>query len=209
MILYVDANYLSPYAMSAYVALREKDLAFELHPLNLRKSEQTSAAYATISNTQRVPALADNHHNLNLSESSAIAEYLDERYPGHGHHLYPADIAARAKARELQAWLRSDLMPIRKERSTEVIFFQRSLPPLSAKAQTAANKLFHAAAQLLQPGQTHLFGEWCIADTDLALMLNRLALADDPMPEYLMHYASLQWQRPSVQDWINLPRQNR
>lgn len=209
MILYVDANYLSPYAMSAYVALREKDLAFELRLLDLRKYDHTSAAYAAISNTQRVPALVDEQHNFNLSESSAIAEYIDERYRGQGRQLYPAELSARAKARQLQAWLRSDLMSIREERSTEVVFLKRSPAPLSAKAQTAANKLFHAAGQLLQPGQTHLFDEWCIADTDLALMLNRLILADDPVPEYLISYASLQWQRSSVQDWVNLPRQIR
>lgn len=207
MILYVDANYLSPYAMSAYVALREKGLAFELRLLNLQKAEQASAAYAAISNTQRVPALVDNAHNFNLSESSAIAEYIDERYRERGHSLYPADISARAKARELQAWLRSDLQHIREERPTEVVFLKRSPAPLSAKAQTAANKLFHAATQLLQPGQQHLFDEWSIADTDLALMLNRLVLAEDPVPEHLVHYAYLQWQRPSVQDWVTLPRQ--
>jgi glutathione S-transferase len=202
MILYVDTNYLSPYAMSAYIALREKGLAFELRRVDLGKSEQSLPAFTAISATQRVPLLAD--EEFYLSESSAIAEYIDERYTG--PRLYPEDLRERAKAREIQAWLRSDLLAIREERSTEVVFLQRSPPPLSAKAQTAANKLFHAAGELLQPGQLHIFEDWCLADTDLALMLNRLVLAGDPVPEHLAHYAQLQWQRPSIHDWVSLPR---
>lgn len=202
MILYVDAHYLSPYALSAFVALREKGLTFELRLLDLQKSEQSSPAYAELSNTQRVPAIVDD--DFSLSESSAISEYIDECYIG--PRLYPRDLLERAQARALQAWLRSDLLPIREERSTEVLFLDSSPMPLSARAQAAANKLFHAAAQLLQPGQQHLFDHWCIADTDLALMINRLVLAGDPVPEHLADYATSQWQRPSVQDWLKLPR---
>lgn len=204
MILYVDANYLSPYAMSAYIALREKGLEFEVRLINLRNKEQALPEYAAVSSTQRVPTLVDSKQHFNLSESSAITEYIDEQYSG--TPLYPSDIHSKAKARELQAWLRSDLLPIREERSTEVVFLTRSPPPLSAQAQTAANKLFHAAAQLLEPGQTYLFGDWSITDTDLAVMINRLVLAGDPVPEHLADYAELQWQRPSVQEWVNLPR---
>jgi hypothetical protein len=39
------------------------------------------------------------------------------------------DIQSRAKSREIQAWLRSDLTPIRMERSTEFVFLKRSPPP--------------------------------------------------------------------------------
>ncbi|MDE0855534.1 MAG: glutathione transferase, partial [Nevskia sp.] len=128
MKLYVDSSYLSPYAMSVFVALREKGIPFELALVDLKRSEQLSDAYAAVSKTLRVPSISDD--GFNLSESSAICEYLDERYPGPA--LYPAEVRARAKAREVQAWLRSDLMPIREERSTEVVFLRRPVPPLSA-----------------------------------------------------------------------------
>jgi glutathione S-transferase len=51
-----------------------------------------------------------------------------------------------------------------------------------------------------------LFDNWCIADTDLALMLNRLILNGDDVPDDLASYAARQWQRASVQLWINLNR---
>jgi glutathione S-transferase len=50
-----------------------------------------------------VPLLVDG--GFSLSESSAITEYLDEVYPG--APLYPRDPQARARARQVQAWLRS------------------------------------------------------------------------------------------------------
>jgi glutathione S-transferase len=63
-----------------------------------------------------------------------------------------------------------------------------------------------ANSLLLSPGAQSLFDEWCIADLDLALMLNRLVLNGDDVPEHLADYARHQWQRPSVQRWVQLQR---
>lgn len=202
MILYIDSHALSPYAMSAYVALREKGIPFETRLVNLQQAEHRLPGFSAISRTQRVPTMDD--HGFHLAESSAICEYIDEHYPG--PPLYPAALQSRAKAREIQAWLRSDLAALREERSTEHVFLTRHAPPLSPRAQQAADKLFHTASQLLQPGQPTLFDAWCIADTDLALMLNRLVFAGNTVPAMLAEYARQQWQRPAVQAWATLSR---
>jgi len=202
MKLYIDSNYLSPYAMSAFVALREKNVPFDMVLVNLQQNEHWADDYVEISSLRRVPAISDN--GFHLSESSAICEYIEDRYSGTA--LYPANIKDKAKAREIQAWLRSDLMPIRQERSTEVIFMKSAAPPLSDVAQAAAQKLFLVAEKLLPASKQNLFGEWSIADTDLALMLNRLVFAGDEVPERLVLYAKLQWQRTSVQEWVNKVR---
>ena len=55
-------------------------------------------------------------------------------------------------------------------------------------------------------GATSLFGQWCIADTDLALMLNRLIMNGDEIPHKLKEFANHQWQRPSVQQWVTKTR---
>ena len=198
MKLYVDSNFLSPYAMSAFVALREKAVPFEIVPLNLQAGEHKQGGLAGLSTTLRVPTLSDG--GFHLSESSAIAEYLEDTLAG--VHLYPVDPKAKAKAREIQAWIRSDLLSLRVERTTEVVFLERSPEPLSDAARAAADKLLAAAEQLLSPGAEHLFGEWSIADTDLALMLMRLLRAGDEVPERLADYAHMQWLRPSVQEWV-------
>lgn len=200
--LYVDSLFTSPYAMSVFVALREKGLAFETLTLDLDAGQTQAADYAQRSLTQRVPTLVDG--DFALSESSAITEYLDQAYPE--TRVYPADVQQRARARQVQAWLRSDLLPIRQERSTLVVFCGQKRPPLSAEAQVAATKLISAAQALLADNREYLCGQWSIADVDLAVMLNRLILNGDAMPAQLVAYAQRQWQRPSVREWVELRR---
>lgn len=200
--LYTDIELTSPYAMSVFVALHEKGLDFDLQKVDLAASAQDQPDYATKSLTQRVPTLV--HEGFALSESSAITEYLDEVFP-HAP-LYPKEIKQRARARQIQAWLRSDLMPIRSERSALGVFYGEKFPPLSAEAKAAAQQLFFVAGALLDHGGEHLFGNWSIADTDLALMLNRLVIHGDSVPDHLAAFAIRQWQRSSVQLWVNQQR---
>ena len=200
--LYVDSLFTSPYAMSVFVALREKGLTFETLTLDLDAGQNQAADYARRSLTQRVPTLLDG--DFALSESSAITEYLDQAYPE--TRVYPADVQQRARARQVQAWLRSDLLPIRQERSTLVVFCGQKRPPLSAEAQAAATKLISAAQALLADNREYLCGQWSIADVDLAVMLNRLILNGDAVPTQLVAYAQRQWQRPSVREWVELRR---
>ena len=198
MLLYVDSQFASPYAMSAFVALRTKRLEFEMHCIDLSSSENLTREYATASLTARVPTLVNG--SFTLSESSAISEYLEELYPDPG--LYPANTEARARARQVQTWLRSDLLSLRQDRSTEVVFYRPTSASLTPAGTAAAEKLVRIAGSLLDHGGDNLFGDWCIADTDLALMLNRLVLNGDPVPAQLSAYASRQWQHPAVQEWV-------
>ena len=200
--LYTDAQFASPYAMSVFVALDEKRLHFDLSTVDLGSNANHEASYAAKSLTQRVPTLT--HGDFTLSESSAITEYLDDAFPE--TLVYPQDRYLRARARQVQAWLRSDLMPIRQERSTEVVFYGSPGAVLTPAADAAAQKLFSAAETLLSGDTENLFGTWCIADMDLALMLNRLILNGDRVPTKLIDYAVRQWERPSVRRWVEMNR---
>lgn len=200
--LWSDACFFSPYVMSVFVSLSEKGVPFSLQHVDLASQQHLEKAFGEISLTRRVPALQID--DFLLSESSAIAEYLEERFPAPEYErLYPKNREKRAKAREIQAWLRSDFLPIRQQRPTEVLFADEKFPPLTADAQASAQKLFDAVEHWLQPGQQNLFGEWSIADTDLAVMINRLALHGDPLPDSVADYAHFQWQRASVQLWLS------
>ncbi|MFG1174228.1 glutathione transferase [Erwiniaceae bacterium CAU 1747] len=201
IILWSDANFFSPYVMSVYVALSEKGLPFTLKRVDLAGREHHQQAYGAISMTQRVPTLQVD--DFLLSESSAITEYLEDRFPAPEYErLYPRDRQHRARTRELQAWLRSDFMPIRQQRPTEVLFAGARFAPLDQAGKASAGKLIAAAERLLPVGQQNLFGEWTIADTDFAVMLNRLVLHDDAVPQRIADYAHFQWQRASVQLWL-------
>lgn len=202
LLLYTDARFLSPYAMSAFVALHEKGLPFRMAGVDLAQRAQHRPDFAGFLSTQRVPLLI--HGDFALAESSAITEYLDDVFEG--PRLYPADPRERALARQIQAWLRSDFLPIRAERPTDVVFLRPTDAPLSDAAAEALGKLCRAAEALLAPGASHLFGAWCIADLDLAMMLQRLVGNGDALPERLADYARQQWQRPAVQRWVTLER---
>lgn len=203
MTLWSDANYFSPYVMSVYVALKEKGLNFTLQTIDLAAGQNLQPGWKGYDLTRRVPVLAVD--DFILSESSAIDEYLEERFaPPTWERIYPLDIDKRARARQIQAWLRSDLAPIREKRSTDVVFGGAKKPALSEAGEQAAEKLIAMVEATLPAGQQNLFGEWCIADTDLALMLNRLILNGDAVPERLQDYAAFQWQRASVQRYIAL-----
>lgn len=202
MRLYVDSKFTSPYAMSVFVCLRTKGLDFELKTIDLDAKQNHSNDYFLSSVTSRVPAFIDGQ--FSLSESSAIAEYLEEIKPN--PNLYPADIQDRAKARQIQAWLRSDLLALREDRSTEVIFYKPVSAALTAAGQIATQKLIRVASLLLDDGRMNLFESWSIADTDLALMLNRLIFNGDSVPALLKKYAEFQWKNPAIREWMELKR---
>ncbi|WP_374581311.1 glutathione transferase [Pseudoduganella sp.] len=197
--LYVDSQFTSPYAISAFVALREKGLDFELETVDLEAGKNKELSYTGKALTGRVPCLV--HNDFMLTESSAITEYLEEMFPAPEHRaLYPVLPQKRAIARQIQAWVRSDLLALREERSTYTVFYKRAEQPLSPAAQAAADKLVHLAERVIDG--PYLFGRWCIADTDLAIMLSRLVMNGDPVPQKLKDYVAHQWQRESLQDWL-------
>jgi glutathione S-transferase len=201
--LHVDANYESPWALCAFVALEEKKLSYELKTHTLSKKETFGPGFGA--RTNRVPALQ--RGAFWLAESVAIAEYLAESFPFPDHpRLFPENLEERATCREVQHWLRTDLMPLRQERPTTTLWFEQRLVKLSDAAKESAKRLVDVASTLVKPGQTTLFAQWCIADVDLALALQRLLPNGDSVPEPLAAYAKANWERPSVKKWHALPR---
>ncbi|HTP49326.1 MAG TPA: glutathione transferase [Anaeromyxobacteraceae bacterium] len=205
LVLWGDTQWESPYVFSAFVALEEKGLRYEMRLLSLAQGEAKKGDYAQRSVTGRVPALE--HGDFWLSESSAIDEYLEDAFPPPRFpRLYPEDPRQRARARQVQAWLRSDLLPLRVARPTRSLFFGEKVKALPPDAKEAVDRLFKAAEQLLRPGATSLFGFFSVADADLGLMLQRLVHNGDPVPERLHRYAQAVWNRPSVKKYVDHPR---
>ncbi|HVV49320.1 MAG TPA: glutathione transferase [Polyangia bacterium] len=209
LVLYGNDMWTSPYVLSAFVALTEKKLPFEVRTVALHAGAQQADDYVRTSFTARVPSLVDG--DFTLSESSAIVEYLEDKWPAPGHPaLLPAAPRDRARARQLMAWIRSDLAPLREERSSEYVFFPhaglRPYAPLTPAARRASEKLIGFAGRVVPPGGGPLFGAWSIADTDLAMMLQRLLKTGEPLPDPLRAFAEHEWQRPSVQAFVNAPR---
>ncbi len=176
----------SPYVLSCFVALREKQIPFELRTVSLQKGDHRQPPFVTLSLTARVPVLVDG--DLSLSESSAIVEYLDEKFPPPTYaRVLPVDTVHRARARQVMAWVRSDVAALREERSAEYVFLpagrrRRRRRRCRLPGQEAAEKVVRVASSLIPDGGGPLFDGWCIADTDLAMMLWRLSRTGYPLP---------------------------
>src|SRR4051812_37367720 len=117
--LFVDKFWISPYVFSCFVALEEKGLAFDTEVDSVYTGGHREPSYRDPSITGRVPALR--HGDFWVAESSAIVEYLEDAFPA--VKVLPVDVKERARARQVMAFVRSDLMPIREERPTTTLFY--------------------------------------------------------------------------------------
>ncbi|MGK0169751.1 MAG: glutathione S-transferase, partial [Gammaproteobacteria bacterium] len=106
--------------------------------------------------------------------------------------LHPSNACDRARARQIQAWLRRDFNPIRAERPTEVLFYDRENTPLSDLAKGSALRLLDDPSALVSNQTDHLYRQWRIADLDVAIMLNLLVTNGDSVPAPLVEYAARQ-----------------
>jgi glutathione S-transferase len=85
----------SPFSWRVQLVLEEKGLPYEPVLLSFEKGEHKAPEFMTRSPHGKVPALTDD--GVSLYESSAIVEYLEERYPA--PPVLPPDPAARAAVR--------------------------------------------------------------------------------------------------------------
>lgn len=90
------------------IGLNIKGLTYESLPVNLRRGEQRSAAYRDLNPQQLVPTLVDD--GFTLSQSLAILEYLDDRYPE--PRLLPEDPRSRAEVRSMALAIACDIHPL-------------------------------------------------------------------------------------------------
>lgn len=85
-----------------------KGLDYELHPINLRQGEQREKAYRRINPQGLVPFLVDGE--VQVGQSVAIMEYLDETYPA--HPLMPSAPEERARVRQIVNMIACDIHPL-------------------------------------------------------------------------------------------------
>jgi len=114
------------------IGLELKGLAWEARPVHLVRDggEQHRDAYRALNPQQQVPTLL--HEGHVLTQSLAILEYLDERFPQ--VPLLPADAAGRARVRALAQLVACDIHPINNLRVMQ--YLERDLQvPADARTQ--------------------------------------------------------------------------
>ncbi|MBW4551115.1 MAG: glutathione S-transferase family protein [Aphanocapsa sp. GSE-SYN-MK-11-07L] len=96
----------SLYARPVWLALLEKQLTFELIPVDLG-GQQFESDFLDLSPFGHIPVLVDG--DFHLIESLAILDYLEAKYPQ--FPLLPADAIALAKVRMAQFVSLNELLP--------------------------------------------------------------------------------------------------
>jgi glutathione S-transferase len=95
----------SPYAWKVWLALEHKGIPYEGKRLTFDPDQTKTPDFLKVNPRGRVPAIVDD--GFALSESNAIVEYLEDRYPE--KRLLPKDAKARGEARRLIAEADGDL----------------------------------------------------------------------------------------------------
>jgi maleylacetoacetate isomerase len=98
----------SPAAHRVRIALGVKGVGYEPVPVNLRRGNHRTLDYLGHNPQGLVPTLEDGE--LRLTQSLAIVEYIDERFPT--PPLLPTDLAGRALVRSLAQHIASDIAPM-------------------------------------------------------------------------------------------------
>ncbi|PHV10679.1 maleylacetoacetate isomerase [Chitinimonas sp. BJB300] len=92
------------------IALALKGLTYEAIPIHLLRDggQQQSVAYLAVNPQGLVPALIED--GSTITQSLAICEYLEERYPSPA--ILPADLLQKTKVRSLAYVIACDIHPI-------------------------------------------------------------------------------------------------
>jgi len=123
----------SPYAWKIWLALEHKQLPYEAKRMFFDNGDLTTPEFLAINPRHQVPTIVDN--GFALYESSAILEYLEDRYPDSGKPLWPKDVQARAIARRRVAEVSSFLDPINDKLLPAILVPAGKTPDEAAIAQ--------------------------------------------------------------------------
>lgn len=148
----------SSWSMRPWLVLKHTGQPFTETLIELRQEGATEAAIRPHSPSGLVPALRDG--DLVIWDSLAICEYLAETSPG----LWPADAAARARARTAAAEMHSGFHSLRGECPMELTLEPR-VAELSEATHKDIRRIVALWSDLLgRSGGPFLCGDWSIAD---------------------------------------------
>jgi glutathione S-transferase len=201
--LFVDGYFTSIWDASCFVSLTEKQLEFTASRALLRDGQALPPALRRETAIARIPALL--HGDFWLTESLAIVEYLEDAFPPPTWpRTLPDDPRARARARQIMAWMRFDQRALRDERPWQFsVYPGAQQPPLSPAAERNASELVDLVVRLSDAGE---LDDWNISHADLAFGLWRLARSDYPLPPVAQRVLDRNVERPSIRAYLEHPR---
>jgi glutathione S-transferase len=200
-----NKNY-SSWSMRPWVLMRQSGIAFEeiMVPFDdMAASSEFKRQVLPLNPVGKVPVLVDG--GLAVWDSLAIAETLAERFPD--KHLWPADPAARARARSICAEMHAGFTALRTHCPMNI---EASLPEIGALVWRDKPGV-HADMARLQAmweellarhGGPMLFGKFSIADAYYAPVCMRLRTYALPVSPTVHAYIDRVTALPAVAEWI-------
>ena len=105
------------------IALRYKGIPFDNQPIHLQRNggEQFTPAHRHRNPMKQVPVLQDQlgSHQMTISQSIAIMEYLEEQYPNPS--ILPTDAKQRFRARQVSEVINSGIQPLQNSSTLKAI----------------------------------------------------------------------------------------
>lgn len=105
------------------IALRYKGISFDNQTIHLQRNggEQFSSEHRQRNPMKQVPVLQDQlgMHQITISQSIAIMEYLEEQYPNPS--ILPADPVQRFRARQVSEVINSGIQPLQNSSTLRAI----------------------------------------------------------------------------------------
>lgn len=207
MKLYIGNRNYSSWSMRPGVLLAQAGIPHEAIVLRFdafTPESQFKRGVAAVSPAGRVPVLVDDD-GLAIWDTLAIAEYVAETFPE--KKLWPAERAARARARSVCAEMHSGFSALR---SACPMNIEASLPDTGAliwRDQPAVRADVERIAAmwtgLLEASRGPLlFGEFTIADAFFAPVCMRFATYALPVPAPVRAYMERVRALPGVAAWI-------
>ncbi|MBK9235026.1 MAG: glutathione S-transferase family protein [Rhodoferax sp.] len=205
--LYVGNKNYSSWSMRPWVLLKQGNIRFEEVKVRFDSFDPGSQFKATVNAvtpTGKVPVLVD--EGLAVWDTLAIAEYVAEQYPQ--AKLWPADRAARARARSLCAEMHSGFGALRSHCPMNI---EASLPDIGALIwrdqagvrADVARILAMWSALLAEHGGPMLFGAFSVVDAYYAPVAMRLRSYALPVPPEVTAYIERLRALPGVKAWID------
>ncbi|MGH6934102.1 MAG: glutathione S-transferase family protein [Dongiaceae bacterium] len=108
----------SSFAWKVWLVLEQKQIPYDFKLLSFDKQETRAPAFLALNPRGRVPTIV--HDGFALWESTAILEYLEERFPE--RPLLPKDVKARAMVRRLMCEADNYLAPALNELFNATLF---------------------------------------------------------------------------------------
>ena len=180
---------LSPFVRKVLLTLEFKGLDYELDPATPLNPPD---GFRRISPLGKIPGYIDDA--LEISDSSVICQYLEERHPEPS--LYPRDPAQRARARWLEEYADTKLLEV----LGPPLFFERVVKPRFLKQPTDEDRVAANIANGIPPALDYL--ETVVPETGW-LVDGIFSIADLSVPSFFAN-ARMAGYEVDAQRWPRL-----